>query len=128
MPRGDRTGPNGMGPMTGRAMGYCAGFNSPGFTNPGGGRGMGMGMGRGGGRGMGFRRGYGNAAYPPATNINVNTAPENDAYAAPADNFAAANADAFASISGDIRALAESVEKLNKRIDALETPEPSEDK
>ncbi|NLG83887.1 MAG: DUF5320 domain-containing protein, partial [Firmicutes bacterium] len=25
MPRGDGTGPLGLGPMTGRAMGYCAG-------------------------------------------------------------------------------------------------------
>ena len=26
MPRGDRTGPNGMGQITGRGMGYCNGF------------------------------------------------------------------------------------------------------
>lgn len=51
MPRGDRTGPMGMGPLTGRGAGYCAGFAAPGFTNPGGGRGFGMG---GGGRGGGF--------------------------------------------------------------------------
>jgi len=48
MPGGDRTGPMGMGPMTGRAAGYCAGFAVPGFTNAPGGRGFG---GRGGGRG-----------------------------------------------------------------------------
>jgi hypothetical protein len=41
MPRGDRTGPGGLGPMTGRMAGYCAGFNRPGFT--------------------GFGRAYGNA-------------------------------------------------------------------
>lgn len=35
MPRGDRTGPNGMGPMTGRGAGLCAGFDSPGFVNGG---------------------------------------------------------------------------------------------
>ena len=34
MPRGDRTGPRGMGPMTGRGAGFCAGLNMPGFTNP----------------------------------------------------------------------------------------------
>lgn len=34
MPRGDRTGPDGMGPMTGRGMGFCAGFDTPGFMNP----------------------------------------------------------------------------------------------
>jgi len=51
MPRGDGTGPAGMGPMTGRAAGFCAGFNMPGYTNSGIGRGFGYGM----GRGRGFR-------------------------------------------------------------------------
>ena len=46
MPRGDGTGPNGQGPMTGRRMGFCAGFNMPGFMN--------FGFGRGFGRGRGF--------------------------------------------------------------------------
>ncbi|MHB1417217.1 MAG: DUF5320 domain-containing protein [Chloroflexota bacterium] len=46
MPRGDRTGPQGLGPMTGRSAGFCAGFGVPGYANPGVGRG-----GRGGGRG-----------------------------------------------------------------------------
>ena len=41
MPGGDGTGPAGQGPMTGRRMGYCAGFNMPGFMNPGFGRGFG---------------------------------------------------------------------------------------
>ena len=37
MPRGDRTGPYGDGPRTGRAMGFCSGYNSPGYlNNPGG--------------------------------------------------------------------------------------------
>ena len=34
MPRGDGTGPAGMGPMTGRAAGFCAGFPVPGYMNP----------------------------------------------------------------------------------------------
>jgi len=34
MPRGDGTGPAGMGPMTGRAAGYCAGYPMPGYMNP----------------------------------------------------------------------------------------------
>ena len=33
MPRGDGTGPAGLGPMTGRAAGYCAGYNVPGYVN-----------------------------------------------------------------------------------------------
>jgi hypothetical protein len=55
MPRGDGTGPAGMGPMTGRAAGFCAGYPVPGYMNPVGGRGFwgrGRGFwGRGGGRG-----------------------------------------------------------------------------
>ncbi len=59
MPRGDRTGPWGSGPMTGRAAGYCAGYPVPGFVNPtpGFGRGWRRGLGRGFGRGWG--RGFG---------------------------------------------------------------------
>ena len=38
MPGGDRTGPAGMGPMTGRAAGFCAGYPVPGYMNPAGGR------------------------------------------------------------------------------------------
>ena len=35
MPRGDRTGPAGMGPMTGRGAGYCAGYPMPGsYADP----------------------------------------------------------------------------------------------
>ena len=52
MPGGDGMGPAGMGPMTGRAAGFCAGYPVPGFMNPVGGRGF-WGWGRGGGRGRG---------------------------------------------------------------------------
>ncbi len=61
MPRGDRTGPQGMGPMTGRAAGYCAGNATPGFATGGFGRGYGAGAGRGyggGGGGWGRRNMY----------------------------------------------------------------------
>jgi len=60
MPRGDRTGPMGQGPRTGRAFGYCEGFDSQGFTKGAGGgigRGFGHGRGMGWGRGMGFGHG-----------------------------------------------------------------------
>ena len=61
MPGGDGTGPRGTGSMTGRAAGYCAGFNTPGFANPVHGRGF-----RQGGRGTGFGgggRGHRNMYY-----------------------------------------------------------------
>ena len=35
MPFGNRLGPRGLGPMTGRAAGYCTGYDAPGYMNPG---------------------------------------------------------------------------------------------
>ena len=55
MPRGDRTGPMGHGPMTGRGAGYCAGFDTPGFMNTGSRAGMGLRRGAGGRGGHGYR-------------------------------------------------------------------------
>jgi hypothetical protein len=67
----------GMGSMSGRAAGYCGGFDAPGYANAGLGRGRGFGRGGGGGfgrRGGGGRgfggpwRGFGLAgplAWPP---------------------------------------------------------------
>jgi hypothetical protein len=54
MPRGDGTGPGGLGPMTGRGAGYCAGYSVPGYSSPFPGRGF---WGRGGG-GRGWRNWY----------------------------------------------------------------------
>jgi hypothetical protein len=72
MPGGDRTGPAGDGSLTGRRMGFCAGYDHPGFEDQG--RGIGRGFGRapergtgggfrirsrsGGGRRPGSRHGY----------------------------------------------------------------------
>jgi len=56
MPGGDRTGPMGAGPMTGRAAGYCAGDALPGSAN----RALGGGRFRHGGRG---RRGWRHTFY-----------------------------------------------------------------
>ncbi|MFO7830848.1 MAG: DUF5320 domain-containing protein [Desulfuromonadaceae bacterium] len=60
MPRGDKTGPNGLGSRTGRGAGYCSGNNEPGCTTAGG-RGTAGGLGgrRGGGRGLGRGLGQG---------------------------------------------------------------------
>ena len=77
MPRGDRTGPNGRGSMTGRGLGFCAGYDAPGYANPprGGyfqgrtyGRGYGGGYGRGPGRGFGRGWGY-RDPYPPPVRV-----------------------------------------------------------
>lgn len=59
MPGGDGTGPRGMGPMTGRAAGYCAGFPVPGFANP-----IPGGLAFGGLGASGYPYAYGGAGYP----------------------------------------------------------------
>ncbi len=54
MPSGDRTGPAGLGPMTGRGAGYCGSYPVAGFINSIPGRGFsGWACGGGGGRGRG---------------------------------------------------------------------------
>ncbi|HAG22126.1 MAG TPA: hypothetical protein DCG87_02355 [Synergistaceae bacterium] len=67
MPRGDRTGPAGFGPMTGRRAGYCAGYTVPGYMNPwpygGFGRGRGYGAGWWGG-GRRWRNRFNAPGYP----------------------------------------------------------------
>ena len=85
MPGGDRSGPMGAGPKTGRAAGFCAGFRVPGYMNTGyqagnyasirgagrggipwgGGRGRVWGGGQGGFGGNVYRsrRGYGQQMY-----------------------------------------------------------------
>lgn len=55
MPRGDQTGPMGMGAMTGRAAGYCVGSGVPGYATPLPGQRFGVGFRRGRGAwGCGF--------------------------------------------------------------------------
>ncbi|HFD05070.1 MAG TPA: hypothetical protein ENJ25_02880 [Firmicutes bacterium] len=85
MPYGDGTGPNGFGPRTGRGLGFCNGYNTPGYLNPVGygyrrglGRGWGRGFGRGYGRGFGW--GYYGAPYvaPTANYYNQDPKVERD--------------------------------------------------
>ena len=128
MPGGDGTGPMGMGPMTGRAAGYCAGYGMPGYANPGSGRGFGAGFGRGRGFwGRGAGRGWRNRFY--ATGIPGWAWGGGAPYAAPyAMPYASAptreqelemlkgQAEQFESTLGDIR----------KRLQELETEKSAE--
>ncbi len=63
MPAGNKTGPDGNGPGTGRGLGGCPTSNPKNSQYPnkgiGGGRGQGVGRGLGGGRGQGGGRGGG---------------------------------------------------------------------
>jgi len=72
MPQGDRTGPMGQGPRTGRSSGLCSGYDTPGFTKGFGGQGRGFGFGQNMGRGRGYRFrnfGPGNALNFPYSSV-----------------------------------------------------------
>ncbi|MDH7486160.1 MAG: DUF5320 domain-containing protein [Anaerolineae bacterium] len=124
MPRGDRTGPLGMGPMTGRAAGYCAGYGMPGYANPMPGRGFGLGRARGWGGGWGrgyrwrhwfyatglpgwLRFGYGPAWGPPAAYGPYAPSPDEELDA----------------LKGQAQWLKDELEAISKRIEELEGKE-----
>ena len=92
MPRGDQTGPAGYGSMTGRQMGYCAGYDRPGFAN----------SGFGGGR-RGFRaaRGYGYRRFNQP----------NYSYQEPANEEEL--------LKNDAKILKSELEKINNRLEEL---------
>lgn len=124
MSHGDRTGPMGQGPRTGRAMGYCSGSDNPGYmtgipagATRGAGRGAGRSMSRGAGRGFwcrkfsGFGRGRGFAArdeYPGYY------------YPAPAQKSVESNVELF---ENRIRSLKQELETF---IESLKTSRPLE--
>jgi len=121
VPRGDGTGPAGMGPMTGRAAGYCSGSGVPGYANRWSGRGRGVGfgtgMGWGRGRGWGWRAagpgyGYMPPAYPAAPPAGWGW------YGAPQ------NADAELSyLKAQAETLSQALANIQKRIESLEEEE-----
>jgi hypothetical protein len=59
MPQGDRTGPQGQGPKTGRGQGKCGPKGGTSAPQDQGGMGSGQGQGRGAGRGKGQGTGRG---------------------------------------------------------------------
>jgi hypothetical protein len=110
MPGGDRTGPSGMGPMTGRRAGYCAGNSTPGAANPAFGRGYGGGFGRG--LGLGFRGGRRGGRVVPYGRFDI-------PYAA---SFATAPSfqQELDALQADAEWLKSSLESITKRIAELE--------
>ena len=119
MPYGDRRGPLGQGPLTGRGLGYCGGYDSPGYTKgiPAGrgfgygyGRGAGYGRGYGWGRGRGFGAGWGRAwGYANPGYINYN---------APAQS-----ANEKAVLEDELKYLTERMEALKNRLKDLDKDE-----
>ena len=124
MPGGDRTGPMGMGPMTGRAAGFCAGYNIPGYMNPYGGRGMGFGRAMGGrGGGFGRRGGFVNFANPAvqtAYQPGVAPAPANDAMELEALRNQAQ------SIESTLSGIQQRIEELESKLAELSGASPKE--
>jgi len=118
MPSGDGTGPLGLGPMTGRAAGFCAGYPAPGYLNAVSGRGRGFGYGRGRGfgrgRGRGYGRGYGAgwAGYP-----NAYGAP----YMAPAYSPDITPRQEADMLKAEAKAMQDEIEAINRRVKDLES-------
>ncbi len=108
MPRGDRTGPWGTGPMTGRGAGWCAGYDRPGYANPLPRLGLGLGY-RGGGRG--WRHMYYATGLPGWARAG---------FVPPVPPAPPAEAE-LAALKAQARWLSSSLEAINKRIEALES-------
>ena len=117
MPGGDRTGPTGMGPMTGRAAGYCAGLPTPGFINAPGGRGFG-----GGGRG---RR---NRFYATGLTGRQRAAAGMPAFgAAPLGDPAAVSKEQELNLlKQQAQIIEQQMKQLQERIQQLQTEEPAQ--
>jgi hypothetical protein len=113
MPRGDGTGPLGLGPITGRAAGFSSGYAVPEFANPLGGLRF---CGRE--RGRRFGRGFGYAA-PVATAYPVFRAPE----VIPGVHFppAAASVEAeMNALKAQAEQLKQTLEKITRRLEEME--------
>jgi hypothetical protein len=109
MPSGDRRGPMGQGPMTGRALGFCNGYDTPGYTKGFGG-GFRFGGGRGGGFGRGFGWGRGRAFY--------GAYPEYFPYTGP--SWGLSKKDELTMLKSEAENLREHQKEIEKRISELE--------
>ena len=125
MPGGDRTGPAGLGPMTGRAAGFCAGYSVPGYANPIGGGGYG-GWGRDRGGGFGRRSrfyaagpgtwGRPGLGYPAWVGAAEAGAPYAGAFAPPANQE-----QEIEELKRQAEFLQDTLGQINKRLEQLET-------
>jgi len=125
MPGGDRTGPLGAGPRTGRSVGYCAGYNMPGYANPVGGWGAGRGGGFGYGAGFGgggYGRGWRHRFYAtgiPGRAVGHGYPP---AYAVPGFR----SEDERANLIEQAEYFKAALEDINKRLDKLQSRKESD--
>ena len=121
MPFGDRTGPLGQGPRTGRGAGFCSGSAGPGSLNQGGGSGL-SGQGRGGGRR--FRNWF------RATGLTGFERAAGASAPASLDAAAPAASGREQELEARLQSLAErfdaALERIGKRIEGLETKAKAE--
>lgn len=110
--------------MTGRAAGYCAGYDVPGYTNPAPGRGFGRGGGWG--RGRGYRNryyatglpGWVRAGYAPVRGRT----PAAPSYAAPVSRE-----QEIEGLREQSEWLQEQLSAIDERIEELETQQETQD-
>jgi hypothetical protein len=128
MPIGNGMGPAGLGPMTGRAAGFCAGYEAPGYLNPAGGRGAwGLGLGFGRGRGRGFRHTYWATSLLGWQRAAMGF-PAAFPHAVPAP-FAQLSAEQeLAALRGQLKAMEQGIGQVQERIRELEREETEEKK
>lgn len=120
MPFGDGTGPMGLGPMTGRAAGYCAGYGRPGYLNPVYGR---FGFGRGfGGGGHGYRHWYWATGLPRWARSTWGAYPVN--YNVPYTGPLSSEQE-LEILKNQAKSFQQALENVNKRIEELEKQQES---
>lgn len=113
MPWGDGTGPLGLGPMTGRRAGYCAGFPVPGCMNP-------IGFG-GWGRGRRFRFWARVTGLPGWYRARVGLPPFGAPQVLiPVANPYASREDEIKSLEEERRAIAEEIKALREELKEVE--------
>lgn len=120
MPGNDRTGPEGMGPNTGRGLGFCTGFLTA-DNAAAGGRGFGRGRGRrGGGGGHGWRNRFRMTGMPGWMRWGQSVAA--DAGLRGGDEYKEETA---AALKAEARALEKQLRSVQSRIEALEPRQDS---
>ncbi len=126
MPGFDKTGPAGMGSMTGRGQGFCNPSRTaygptpvlrPGYREYGYGQGFGRGFGPGFGQGRGYGRGLGRRGVYPPTGRGYGPA-----YYAPYENpYATKPEDEVNMLKDEAGAMKKELDAINKRIKELES-------
>ena len=113
MPRGDGTGPIGLGTMTGRAAGYCAGYSAAGYANPVLGR-----------RGRGFKNMHFTTGHPAWARYSMGAYSPDLSYAQP---VMTASREAVM-LKNQAKFMQDTLNALNERIEELDKIEAEKEK